>query len=72
MDVGVNESREEVEAGSVDLLCVRAGLERSGLTDLRQLTVADDQIEDAVDPGARINQVRAGDHQVGFGRRATN
>jgi hypothetical protein len=63
--VGVEEGREGVQPGGVELLAALAGFEVPGAADLGEAATPDEQISRAVEPSAGVDEVRAPDDQVG-------
>ena len=63
VDVGVEEGGEGVQAARVDLLGALRRLRRPGLGDLGDPAVADDEVAEAVEPRARVDDVGAADQQ---------
>ena len=64
MDVRIDEAREDVLAGSVDHLAV--AFQRAGGPELSDRAVADEHVALLVEPGARIEHVRAAQKQLGL------
>jgi hypothetical protein len=62
--VGVEERREGVQAGGVDLLAAIGELTVTGVEDLGDPPGPDQQVALAVESGARVERVRAADQQV--------